>query len=284
MMQQASASEESEEAMATAPEEAADAIEEEGNESGYQHGQNEDDDNDQDNDYDYDNEDDDYSSDNGEEDHGADADAGAGAVLRGPCDASRMELSQQERQWALAVKQGIEGTPEIDNLSDFMYVQLALVHRENVEKALECAFALQHTRQEYSLLDSLEEGLLIHQKMLQLFPGMYLSFSYAHDEECYAVVFDISKFAPSVLNSVESIRTWIASCFYNAHAMTPDFGSARTGGMYIAECQGYHWKSNMCDLKMSEMYWSIFGSVYPLVIYKMKCFHIDPCYSMSYIP
>jgi CRAL/TRIO domain len=259
-MEQAAASGE---ARVMVVEEVEEAFEEDVNESGYPHGEEqEDDDHD-----DYDDYDDEYNSDDEDDSHDN------GAVVRGPCDASRMELSEQERQWAIAVKRGIEGSPEIDNLSDFMYVQLALVHHENVEKALECAHTLQHTRQEYSLLDSFEEGLLIQQKMFQLFPGMYLSFSYAYDEGCYAMVLDICKFTPSVLNSKESMRTWIASCFYVSHSMTPDFASARVGCVYIAECEGYNWKSNMLDLKTSEMYWDAFGSVYPLLVHKMKCFH-----------
>ena len=200
----------------------------------------------------------------------------------GHCDPRRMALSEQEHEWAMSVKAAIEGSPEIDNLSDFMYVQLAVVHQGNLANAVESASRLQQTRQDYSLLDTYEEGIRIQQKMVQLFPGMYLSFTYAPEEGCFVLVFDITKLDQSILNCVEKTRTWIASCFYNFHSFSPDFQSIRNGCIYIAECQDYRWKANMVDYKTAEIFWGVIGSVYPLTITKMRCFHTPMVFNVLF--
>ena len=95
-----------------------------------------------------------------------------------PMDPSRMVLTPEERQWALSIKAAIVGDPEVDNLSDFEYAQLALMDHGDVEAAVERARHMQTFKHEYGITDTLEQSRQLLPKLVKLLPGMPLSLSY----------------------------------------------------------------------------------------------------------
>ena len=56
-----------------------------------------------------------------------------------------MQLTQQELEWAWAIKDAVEQDAELNNLSDMSYGQLALMDHANVEQAIDRRLA-EHDR------------------------------------------------------------------------------------------------------------------------------------------
>ena len=49
-------------------------------------------------------------------------------------DVSRITLTEEETRWAKAIKTAIEEDPEVDNLNDFLYAQIALIDKDDIER------------------------------------------------------------------------------------------------------------------------------------------------------
>jgi hypothetical protein len=73
-------------------------------------------------------------------------------------DPGRMKLTQKENENALAIQEMVEGLPDLDNLSDLMYAQLAIICKDRVEDAVNRCYGMQEFRHEYNLVDNLEQG------------------------------------------------------------------------------------------------------------------------------
>ena len=69
--------------------------------------------------------------------------------------------------------------PDLDNLSDLMYVQLAIVCKDNIEEALDRCYGLQAFREEYKMLDTYEAGRYYLKELIKIFPTMFLNFAFA---------------------------------------------------------------------------------------------------------
>ena len=100
------------------------------------------------------------------------------AFLREHQNPDRMQLTTQERQWALTVKEALQNDPELDDISDFLIAQISLlVEPGNMEEALERAQKLQYFRQEHGIVDSLQAG----QRILDAYPVKWPQ----HLHRCY---------------------------------------------------------------------------------------------------
>ena len=185
-------------------------------------------------------------------------------------DPSRMKLSKQETEWALNIKDTIEGFPDIDNLSDYMYAQLALVEQDNIEAAVERAYKLQLFQKEYGTLDSVADGMRHLRNLVEMFPKYLLSFAFDGDNTIF--VYNYKGFDRRALNTPEKLRTWFVGCYYIAMCVTTDFKEIRDGPMAMAECGGYDWKHHI-DLKLYKRFWDELVSGYPIRFQRWKLFH-----------
>lgn len=185
----------------------------------------------------------------------------------------RMEISRTEREWALRIKAAVEDCPEIDNLTDFEYVQLALSTRNDVGEALEKAQHMQAFHQEYGVLNTIQQGREMVSKNLQLLPGVALSLSYYHRDGNYVFVYDIAAFdCKKALATMQSTRILLAGCLYMCHAQCPDFTAIRQGSVLLCECSGFDWKKNM-DFATFRKMWTELLAVYPMHYSKIKYFN-----------
>ena len=189
--------------------------------------------------------------------------------LQGPLDPSRMELTAQERQWALDVKEAVEGLPDLDNVTDFMYAQIALVTQGDLEKAVERAYILQGFREEFDFRDNFEQGKVALDRFVRRHPGYILHFFF--DGQRYLVVHDVTKFDITCVNSHEEAKQMLCGAFYTFHAIHPDLEAVRKGSLYIMECEGYLWKApKMVNFRIFRMGFQDIMAVYPLNLYKMR--------------
>lgn len=189
-------------------------------------------------------------------------------------DPDRMDITDQEISWARAIKTAIEGDAEIDNLSDFMYVQLALIEKDNIEGALERAAQLQAFKEEYGILDTKSDGLKhLRDFVVKLFPKYILSFSFDSESTgSYVLIYDHKGFDIKALDTEAKLVTWLATTYYSAFSLCPDFESIRSGVVVMAECEGYNWTKNI-DVKTYQRFWSEIGVALPVKFRLHKHFH-----------
>ncbi|CAB9498510.1 expressed unknown protein [Seminavis robusta] len=188
-------------------------------------------------------------------------------------DASRMTLSDTERQWAMAIKEAVLQDPELEPISDFDIVQVALMDRVNIEGALERICKLQAFKQEYCVTDTVEQGQQAMQRCVDLFPGLMLHISYQDSMESHFFAGDVTKLYKNVVESQRDTTAVVMVPFYYLfHATNPDFESMRQGLVFLCECGGFSWKDNF-KLGYFQKFWLELGGVYPIKFKKMMHYH-----------
>lgn len=158
-----------------------------------------------------------------------------------PDDPRRVNLTDEELDWALDIRDAIGMLPELDAVSDYFCVQLALIAKEDVGEAVERALGLQAFKEEYNILDTYEEGSRCLRELVKLLPRMWLSFAYSHDDGMYVEAHDLPKFDVSLIDTAEKVRTFLAGVYYIHHAMNSDFAGIRNGTIVLVECEGFDW-------------------------------------------
>ncbi|CAB9501402.1 expressed unknown protein [Seminavis robusta] len=178
-------------------------------------------------------------------------------------DPARMQLTNEERQWALSIRAAIEANNEIDPVSDFKCVHLAIIFQGDVEAAVESALHLQCFRHEYDILDTLSESRRALAKLIKLFPKYYMSYSFNKEDGDYYLVYDITQFSIKKMTRTEMFTTFNAGSYYFLHATTVDFALMRKGSIFIAECEGYSWTQHV-DKSIFQKVWFELVWAYPV--------------------
>lgn len=190
-----------------------------------------------------------------------------------PEDESRMALTAEERQWALAIKAAVQADPEVEEEPDFWYVQLALMEQDNVEGAVVRAKKVQNFRQEYEAEDNYEFAVRVLRDFQQLLPEFWMAFSYQEREQGFVFMADISKFYIRVLEASDTnTKIWISMLYFISHTCNPDFHAMRVGSITLAENTGFDWKTNFGVRAFQKMCTDI-TNFYPTRYRKLKNFH-----------
>lgn len=175
-----------------------------------------------------------------------------------------MALTQTENEHALAIKEMVESLPDLDNLSDFMYAQLAIVCKDNLDDILERCYALQTFRQEYDIHDTFQEGSRGIQHMFDLFPEEWLSFAFGEKDGAYVFMHDISKFEPRAFTTLASKNNWLKGMYYCHFLFFPDWESIRKGIICVCECE-YTSNVRKDATKAFSQFFSEFLTHYPFI-------------------
>jgi hypothetical protein len=188
-------------------------------------------------------------------------------------DPRRMELSQQERESANTIKEAIANTADLVPISDFMCAQLAVIDGENTKAALRRVHHLQCLKEEYKIINTLQDGKRCFEEYIHLFPRLYLCFTYCKVTGQYILICDNTKFEGSKLNSEERVCTWVAGVYYFCQMFCSDFEAIRCGMSFVFENEGYIWKSDMKLFKEMKRLYTEVLSEYLFAIRKIKYFH-----------
>ena len=158
-----------------------------------------------------------------------------------PDDPRRMLITAEERRIALALKRAVANNPDlVDNITDFMYAQCAIVDGDNLEKSMERLYSLQCFRQEYKIDDSAEQGVDLFRSCVKLIPHYHLSVTYHQSRGIYVMIYDNAGFfSRKVESSDETMRQWLGSSYYTELLINPDLEAVRRGSIVIVECSGY---------------------------------------------
>lgn len=189
-------------------------------------------------------------------------------AIMGPDDPLRMKLTRQEHAWAWDIKDCIEMLPDLDNLCDFWYAQLAIVCQDNVEDAVRRAYGLQHFREEFKIRDSAEHGRhCFKQTVYELSPKQLLSFSFSYSDGSYVLIHDITKLDTTRVSTPQKWDDYLGFCYYLHAIWGPDFASIRKGCICCIEWDGWDWKKKQ-DGKLILRYFSRLLTIYP---FRGKC-------------
>lgn len=136
-------------------------------------------------------------------------------------DPDRMKLTQQEHRQAMEIKAMVEMSPDLDDLCDLMYVQLAIICRDNVTDAAQRCYAMQHFREEYKILDTPQEGRRYVEWLVRLHPKHICSFGFSETVGTNVFVHDPDKFDPKDLTS--TAEEFLKAMYYCFIAFFPRY-------------------------------------------------------------
>ncbi|CAB9520451.1 expressed unknown protein [Seminavis robusta] len=197
------------------------------------------------------------------------------ADLCGQNDPARMGLTQEEHQWAVAVKAAIEKIPDLDNLTDFMYAQIAIVSKGNVDDAVVRAFRLQEHKKDNLILDTLDDALR------HLPKDGFLSIDFNLQSGGYIVAFDIGNYSNGAIwSNPDETCYYNRRAFYATHMTLCDLEALRVGGTILCECEGYQLvKGKTLSLTAFQSIWKSVHA-YPRKIKQVKFFNAPPLFKM----
>lgn len=180
----------------------------------------------------------------------------------GQDDPNRMKLTREELDWAEELKGVVDSMPDIDSLSDFMYAQYALVTEGDVSDAVRRMIWLQDFMEEYKVLDTVQASHRGLRRLLELFPGHFLSSQFDEEGGTYIQAYDMEKFDTKLLTTPDKVDTFFAGCYYLHNAMAPDLDTIRRGTLGLMECRRTSWSQRQDYKIIAEVYRQLL-SVYP---------------------
>ncbi|CAB9500044.1 expressed unknown protein [Seminavis robusta] len=188
-------------------------------------------------------------------------------------DSRRMELTRDEYQWAVSLKEAVQSDPELDVISDFMLTQIAVVEEGNMESAMDRVYKLQHYRQEYDVLDSFSESKRRLRELMKLMPGHILYLGFSPQDSNYMLALDFTKVKASAFTSIDATKSYFAGLYYLHHTINPDMAAVRHGAIFLTEWEGYAWKRpQLIDLKIMKRC-AMEVRNYPFSLHVCKLYH-----------
>ncbi|CAB9520671.1 expressed unknown protein [Seminavis robusta] len=170
----------------------------------------------------------------------------------------RMQLTDQEREWALAIKQAMAEEEEIleSAISDMEIAAFAIVDRDDIERSLERAICMQAFRMMYNINDNVDEAIDILRKNNIHHPGCILSIDECPNDDgngAHVMVADMAKFNPqSVMDDPKGYRILLGGFYYQILATQPDIQSIRDGFRQVIECDGVSWSNISFQLESKK--------------------------------
>ncbi|CAB9523692.1 expressed unknown protein [Seminavis robusta] len=189
-------------------------------------------------------------------------------------DPKFMEISDQEREWALAIKRAVEASPELDSIPDMMCAHLAIFSQGDLDCAVNRVFNLQAYRKEYNIVNSIEEGKRVIEKYNFVdFQGIVLSFDFDLEIGNSLVVLDITKLDKGVFKCHRKTKEIFMALYYGSQAYFPNLEVVRKGNVQIAEFEGFDPSKNMVDGKIFRRGLIEIHGSYPTVVSHLYMYH-----------
>lgn len=183
-----------------------------------------------------------------------DPNAVAAALLQMADDT--MKISALEKQWALALQQAVKESDGLKPLTDFEYVQHAIVSQGNVQEALFRIRGLQAFREEYGIDHSLEQALDYLTRAMQMLPGFILHLDNCPFTNEAIMVWDASACYPEKVLSLERTtgkeynwKTYVVAHYYMNYLCQPTLFAVRDGLTILIDCGDVSWNNVSMDFQ-----------------------------------
>ncbi|CAB9524431.1 expressed unknown protein [Seminavis robusta] len=165
-------------------------------------------------------------------------------------DPTFFQLSEEEKENAADIKDAIESLTDADNLSDFMYANMALVW--DVATAVEHAYLIQEVRNEYKILLTYEDGVRAITELVELWPTYFLSYMFDLKEAKSVLVMDLSVPDKESWRDPRKVAKLIRGGFYVTAATFPTLEVMRKGKTDIFEFEGFQWGKGMVEVRGAD--------------------------------
>ena len=184
-----------------------------------------------------------------------------------------MEPTEQEIGWARAIKEAVEKDDNLQPLTDYEYIQHAIVAKEKVHKALTRIQRMQTFRKTYAIPGegTVEDATQRLENVCRLHQGLFLSMG--QDTKGRTVwTGDFSKFHAKSLKTGQDWKDMMGSFYYIFQAMQHNVSSVRNGVVWVAHTHRVGW--NNFSLELEKRAASFYSHCYPFRIQQMTM--LDP--------
>lgn len=191
-----------------------------------------------------------------------------------------MQLTTEERDFALRIREAIERDPAIDNLTDMTCACFAIAMEGDLEKAIDQVCQMQGFIKEYSILDTLEHGLRHLTDILlrdhatgerYLLSIEKTTMPYATGG--YTLAVDLPKLDLRNYRTPLQIQNFFTGHFYMSLCVSTDFMAVRAGLTVLAECDGHKLKNHMVDLNFFKRMLRDTAAIFPVKHNQMRFFN-----------
>ena len=197
-------------------------------------------------------------------------------------DETAMSITNEERGWALELRQAVEDDDDRQKLSDFEYTQYAIVTQGHLQDALKHMATVQRFRQTHNVKRSqsemVQQGVDAIGAFLKQQPGMLLSIDVDPVTFEGIQVFDIGAVNPGAAldasspNGVEyHLKNWLPGFYYMSVASNPLLATVRRGGFHMCDFQSYGWMS--WSMQLQSRFSDEFFKDNPVRYRKVLCFN-----------
>jgi len=173
----------------------------------------------------------------------------------------------EEIAWAKSIRTAMkaEGMPKelreaANAMSDFFLLQLAIVSKGKVPKAIKRMNKYLAFKNQYKLDDlSYEEST---EWALNTFPGLVEG---TGSLDVHGRVVSCLNYAQWLPAKIESDRDWSMSCKFflgNMEASVATLAEARNGSVYLAQCEGIGWAN--FSMEMEQKFAQLYQESYPM--------------------
>lgn len=184
-----------------------------------------------------------------------------------------MQMTREEHQNALAIKEMIENSAELDNLSDMYYAQLAIIGEGDTEWALNKAFKLQKYCRDNQLLETYEDGARQVAAFMDIHPGLILGVNHFERDGNQVGIFDITRFNNGAWMDPDKQDNIMKASIYLCHVLFSNLACVRKGAVFLCECEGYSIHKNMISIEGFSKLFNENLYSYPAKLRKIKYFH-----------
>lgn len=183
-----------------------------------------------------------------------------------------MYLSETERGWAREIKNAmLEENKEIaETISDYEYVQHAIVAKENWPKALKRIKRLHQFKQSHGIPGnySVDDAFKAIKKFEALVPKLFLAFGTDWQGRSVST-WNYNEFlVKNFKGNADAWKVAFNAYYYLFEAMNSDFAAIREGCVVIVETRGLGWKN--FSMEMNRRAAELYKEAYPLRIKEMS--------------
>ncbi|CAB9505308.1 expressed unknown protein [Seminavis robusta] len=163
-------------------------------------------------------------------------------------------LTEQEHAWAVEIKAAAEAPDSgILPMSDFSYVQYALVTKGRLEEALARIKGVQQFQSHYQVSDDPSRGISVIEQFMALQPRALLNLDICLEQDRGegVIAFDASQYNPSLAETLspehaDPEHNWkihILFWYYAVRAVQIDFRAIRQGIVLLVDTAGMDWSN-----------------------------------------
>jgi CRAL/TRIO domain len=181
-----------------------------------------------------------------------------------------MEISGQEREWALALKEHIQEQEDFHGipLTDFELVQYAIVDGGNLDEALYRIKRMHELRTLYQIEDTAEQGVQCIKDVMKQQPGFLLHIGQCSRHKHFVQVLDFAKFDPQKIYFEKEWKVVLCGMYYALSSLNPTLSAVRNGHVGIMECDGMGWRNISIDFE--RRLWHDCGSAFPARFHELS--------------